>query len=315
MKVLLTGAFGRLGSEVARQLLDGGHSLRCADLDTPASRHIARAFDDVADIRFCDLTATQEFDDLLDGIDGVIHLAALLPPASETRADLARRLNVEVPQRLIQAIARSERPAHLVYPSSVSVFARTSDRPRPRRVDDPVQATDNYTRHKLEVEDMLGQQSFPWTILRVGVSVDSRTLSADRDTFRKLLNTQAQGPVEWVHPKDVALAMCRCLEVPESRGKTLLIGGGETCQVTQAEFMAASFEAMGLRYPEHVHGDDYFYMHWMDTSEAQSLLQFQRHDFSDYQAEMQQRLRRYRALIRPLRFALNPVLASLLRRI
>lgn len=315
MNVLLTGAFGRLGVEVAECILADGHALRCLDLDTPASRRAARPFEDRCDIHFRDLTTVHNFTPLLEGMDGVIHLAAMLPPASETHGDLARCLNVEVSRRLIDAMAASRNPAHLIFPSSVSVFARTPDHPRARRVDDPVQATDNYTSHKLEVEALLHEQTFPWSILRVGVSVDSRTLSADRATFRKLLSTAADGPVEWVHPKDVALAMSRCLEVPESRRKTLLIGGGANCQVTQAKFMGVAFEALGLRYPEQVHGDDYFYMHWMDTTEAQTLLQFQRHDFYDYQTEIQQRLRHVRTLLRPLRPVINSLLEPTLRHV
>lgn len=137
----------------------------------------------------------------------------------------------------------------------------------------------------------------------------------DRDTFRKLLNTAADGPVEWVHPRDVALAMCRCLEVPESRGQTLLIGGGPNCQVSQAKFMGTALRALGLHYPEEVHGDAYFYMHWMDCSEAQALLQYQRHDFADYEAEMAQRLRLARLLLMPIRWLANPLLAYAFRRI
>ncbi len=315
MKVLLTGAFGRLGEKVAEQLLARGHTVRCVDLDTPASRRVASAFDGRCEIRFGDLTAVEDFRDLLDGVEGVIHLAALLPPATETQVALAQRLNVEVTHRLIEAIASRNTPPHLIYPSSVSVFARTQDRPRPRRADDPVQATDNYTRHKLEIEELLKTRTFAWNILRVGVAVDSRTLSADRQTFRKLLNTAADGPVEWVHPKDVALAMCRCLEVPESRQRTLLIGGGPACQVTQARFLGVAFRALGLHYPEQVHGQDYFYMHWMDTRETEALLQYQRHDFSDYEKEMRARLRPYRRLLRPLRGIINPLLEPLLRRV
>ena len=315
MKILLTGAFGRLGAELAELILQRGHELRALDLDTPASRKLAAAFANRCEIEFCDLLAVDDFDRLLDGVDGVIHLAAMLPPDTEAKPDLARRLNVDVTKRLIAAIANCDQPPHLVYPSSVSVFARTQDRPRPRGLKDSVEATDHYTRHKLEIEELLQAQSFPWTILRVGVAVDSRTLSSDRETFRHLLETSADSPVEWVHPKDVALAMCRCLEVPEARNKTLLIGGGANCQITQAQFMGTAFRAMGLRYPEQVHGDRYFYTHWMDTDEAQSLLQFQRHDFADYESEMGQRLRTARTLLRPLRALVNPLLGPLLSRV
>lgn len=315
MKILLTGALGRLGSMVAEQALAMGHELRCFDLDTKANRRVAESFTSRCEIRFGDLLKIENYASLLDGMDGVIHLAALLPPHTDQYPEMAERINVEATDRLIQAIAAMTSPPHLVYPSSLSVFAQDQERLRPRRADDPVAATDNYTRHKLAVESLLKEADIPWTILRVGVSVDARTLSADRSTFRKLLHASASTPVEWVHPKDVALAMCRCLEVPESQGRILLIGGGKNCQVSHATFMGTSFRAMGLRYPEQVHGHDYFYMHWLDTEESQILLQYQQHDFSDYAAEMHARLRTVRALLWPLRPLINPLLGPLLQRV
>lgn len=315
MKIVLTGAFGRLGALVAEQALALGHELRCVDMETPATRKLARQFEAHCDIRFADLAATEDFSDLIGDARGVIHLAAMLPPATELHPALAERVNVGATTRLIEAIAAAEAPPHLIYPSSVSVFARTEDRMRPRHTDDPVQGTDNYTRHKLAVERLLQRQHFPWTILRVGASVDARTLSADRGTFRQLLGAPADTPVEWVHPQDVALAMCRCLEVPEARGRILLIGGGPKCQVTQAQFLGTIVRALGLRYPAAVHGDGYFYTHWMDTAASQALLQFQQHDLSDYEQEVAHRLRFARAALWPLRPLINPLLAPLFRRI
>jgi nucleoside-diphosphate-sugar epimerase len=150
-------------------------------------------------------------------------------------------------------------------------------------------------------------------VLRVGVSVDARTLATDRATFSKLLAVKADNPLEYVHPKDVALAMCQAVQKPGAANKVLLIGGGPSCQITQRKFMSAAFEALGLSLPESVHGQAAFYTHWMDTRESQEILHFQQHDFSGYQAEMRERLKLIRALLWPLRWLLQPLLAPLLR--
>lgn len=316
MKILLTGAFGRLGSMVGEVALARGHALVCHDLDTPASRRLAVGLAGRATVHFGDLsTDTVDLGQLLDGVDGVIHTAALLPPQTELHAELAERVNVGVTRRLVEAIGAMTEPPRLVFPSTLSVFAITDDRPRPRTIHDPVEATDNYTRHKLEVEALLQESDIPWCLLRVGVSVDARTLSTDRATFRSLLQTRADNPVHWVHPRDVALAMVRALEVEEAHGQTLLIGGDATCQVTQSTFLGTAARVLGLTWPDEAHGDDVYYTHWMDTSASQALLQFQQHPFAVYEQEMAAALRRAQPLVRPLRPLLNRALAPMLRRV
>lgn len=42
MKVLLTGAFGNLGTHTLRELLAQGHTVRCFDVATEANRRQAR---------------------------------------------------------------------------------------------------------------------------------------------------------------------------------------------------------------------------------------------------------------------------------
>ncbi|WP_223263469.1 NAD-dependent epimerase/dehydratase family protein [Rhodococcus sp. MTM3W5.2] len=44
MNLLLTGAFGNIGSHVLAELLARGHRVRCLALDTPEDRRRARGF-------------------------------------------------------------------------------------------------------------------------------------------------------------------------------------------------------------------------------------------------------------------------------
>ena len=97
--------------------------------------------------------------------------------------------------------------------------------------------------------------------------------------------------------------------------RTLLIGGGPRCQVTQSVFLGTALEAAGLRWSASHHGNDEYYTDWLDTDESQRLLDYQRHGFDDYRREMAQRLRWVRRLLWPLRPFLNPLLASFVRRL
>jgi len=196
-----------------------------------------------------------------------------------------------------------------VFPSSVTVFGYPV-LPVQKTVNDPVQASDNYTRHKITIENRLRDSTIPYTILRVGVSVDARTLAADTATLKKLLQVAPDNPLEYIHPVDVATAIANCIDNPAAIGKVLLLGGGDSCRITQHAFLGAALEAAGIALPRNLMGNDMYYTHWMDTRESNAILRFQRHSFADYKNEMRRRLRFVRPLVKPL----APIVRALLQR-
>lgn len=313
MKILITGAFGNLGLMCVEEALSLGLEVRCFDLDNPANRKKASLYSTRAEIILGDLRDKAIQTTIVQGVDAIIHNASVLPPVTENAPELAQRINVEACQQLIEQAALCPQKPVFVFPSSVTVFGLPQAGEQPRSAQDPVQATDNYTRHKLTIENFLKTCPLPWVVLRVGVSVDTRTLATDRKTFRQLLDVQPQNPFEYVHPKDVARAMCRATQTAEARGKILLIGGGPLCQVTQRDFLNTAFEALGIPLPLSAHGQSPFYTHWMDTAESQRILQFQRHTFADYQNEMAAKLKPFRYLLFPLRWLVRAILPPLLK--
>jgi nucleoside-diphosphate-sugar epimerase len=316
VKVLVTGAFGNLGQMVIRELERRGIAFRGTDLPSAGNRSAARPHEGRVELAWGDIRDAAWLARQVEDVDAVIHLAGLLPPITDDQPELAEAVNVTATRQLVEAMARSPRRPLLVYPSSLTVFGATQGRPPPRRTSDPVVATDAYTRHKLAVEALLAASSIRWVVFRVGVAVDSRTLSAEPSMLRKLLAVRADNRLEWVHPEDVALAMANAVQRADAvAGRVLLIGGGPRCQVTQSEFLGAAIAAAGLRWSERYHGRDEYYTDWLDTSESQRLLDYQRHGFDDYRAEMGRRLRWARRLLWPLRPLVNPLLGAFARRL
>ena len=222
-------------------------------------------------------------------------------------------MNVEGTRSLISC-AEVENPSmRFVFPSSVTVFGLPSLGENPRTALDSVVPTDNYTYHKLICETMLKESQLEWCVLRVGVSVDSRTLSTDWATFKQLLQVRADNPLEYVHPKDVAFAMCQALIAGEASKKVLLIGGGRDCQVTQKHFLGVAMNACGLTLDPEVFGQELFYTHWMNTEESQRILQYQTHYFSDYTNEMQVALKKVRVLLTPFRPIVNMLFNNVMK--
>lgn len=298
--VLVTGAFGNLGQMVLAELKQRGHRILAMDLDNPANRKAAERLKPLYDeLAWGDLR-TVDFKPLLQGCIAVIHLAAILPPVTERAPELAHDINVKATLRLIAEIEGRIIKPLLVYPSSVTVFGFPEPATRLMQSTDAVEPTDHYTRHKVEIEQSLAASSIPWTVLRVGVSVDSRTLSTELSMVRKLFQVLPDNPLEYVHPCDVATAMANAINNPRAIGKVLLLGGGGDCRVTQHQFLSAAINALGIELPRDMLGSARYYTSWMDTAETQDILQFQNHRFADYQQDMQQRLRWLRLFTAPL---------------
>ena len=87
MQVLVTGAFGNIGSSAVAQLRGQGHQVRSFDVPSKANLRRARGATNVvwADIR--DEDAVQR---AVRGQDVVVHLAGLIPPQVAEDPETAR---------------------------------------------------------------------------------------------------------------------------------------------------------------------------------------------------------------------------------
>ncbi|MGM0576182.1 MAG: NAD-dependent epimerase/dehydratase family protein [Myxococcota bacterium] len=307
---LLTGAFGNLGQVCLEHLVVHGHDVVCTDAPTRANRRTARRLGWGGRTVWADVTDTEALARVVGESSGILHLAGVLPPGSEAEPGLARRVNVGATAGLVDLASRHSDPPVFVYPSSVTVFGHQQDRPGPRTADDPVEATDHYTSHKLACEAVLRGSPLPWVVARVGVSVDARTTRTDAGTMRRLLGVSPDNRLEWVHPRDVATALVNALRTPEAWRRVLLVGGGPACRVSHARFLQAAFGAAGIHLPPDLLGADAYYTDWMDTAESQRLLCYQHHTFEDYERELRARLRLLRPFLRPL----SPLVVAGLRR-
>ncbi len=303
MRVLVTGAFGRLGQEALRRSLEEGHSVIAFDVPNRRNRREARRFRDAVTTVWGDIREAKDVEPCVAECDAIIHDAAILAPATEKHPQLAHEVNVGGTRNLLAAMRVRERPPVLVFASSLSVCGPRAPGGPPLTSADPAFGTDVYTSNKAECEGLLQSSGLPHVILRIGVSVGTKTAAGDLspDVFRVLFGIDPRTRLEWVHPEDVALAQVRALETPEAWGKILMIGGGEGCRLTFGELYGAMFEAAGLgRFPEEAYGTDVYYCDWLDTTESQALLRYQRHRFDDLVEELRRKSRFTRPLVRPV---------------
>jgi nucleoside-diphosphate-sugar epimerase len=306
LKVLVTGAFGNIGFSAVHELLKQGHTVRCFDLNTKVNEKKARQLAGTAEIVWGDIRQAEQVAALVRDQEVIVHLAAILPPDVDERLELAEAVNVGGLRHVLEAAQQQVHPPKILFSSSLDVFGFTQDQPPPRKVTDPVQATDAYTRHKLQGEEMVRNSGLTWAIYRFA---DVPPLAARKPhpiMYRIPLNTR----FDMLHTSDAGLAIANGIAKKELWGRVWLIGGGPRCQVYYRDYLERMLEAMGIgTLPEEAFGHDPYCTDWLDAEESERLLRYQRHSFEEIISDLKQ----YAAPGGPTRLIM-PVIRPLARR-
>ncbi|MCK5316549.1 MAG: NAD(P)-dependent oxidoreductase [Anaerolineales bacterium] len=305
MNVLLTGAFGNIGQSALDALLKRGHQVRCFDLKTKANERAARSYVQRAQIIWGDLRRTEDLMGALRDIQIVVHLAFVIPSlsatgvSSETDPEWAREINVGGMKKLLDVMKQQPQPPKILFSSSLHIYGKTQHLPPPRTVFETPHPIEHYAKHKVECEEMIQRSGLTWTIFRLGASLPIRLLM-DPAMFDVPLNNR----IEFVHRRDVGIAIANGLETDEIWGKVWHIGGGPNCQLYQRELVEGVLEAVGVgMLPEGAFTDEPYPTDWLETAESQRLLNFQRRTLSDYIEDVKKSIgfrRFFIRLFRPL---------------
>jgi nucleoside-diphosphate-sugar epimerase len=315
--VLVTGAFGLVGSETVRQLMVEGPHVVATDLDVPANRKAAESMPST-EVRWADLTDPDAVSALLQAVSptAIIHLAAIIPPVCYARPDLARRVNVDATRLLLDAAAALPNPPRFVLASSVAAYGARN----PHRISDvltadtPLRPSDIYGSHKVEAEKSVRASTLEWVVLRLGgVLTAEPQLGVALDTLYFEASLPIDGRIQTVDVRDVARAFIAATTAPVV-GETLLIGGDDSHRLVQGDIGPSMAAAMGMvgGIPSgrkgNPHNDaQWFGTDWMDTTRSAETLDFQRISWPQLLAETAARMgwRRHPArVIAPLARAL-----------
>ena len=302
MKVLVTGALGNIGSHTVGALLEERHAVVAFDLESPRARKLADRLDERVHVRWGDVTDAPSMRAALDGVDAVVHLAAILTP--ERAPELARRVNVDATRSMIAQMEASPTARRLVYASSQGIFGDVQDREPPLRADTPVSPTDEYGRHKVACEEAIRASRLRWSILRLGAAPPIRLTGWSHDPTI-LFEFSPDARFEFVHPADAGMAFARAVACEETIGRILYVGGGAKCRTTHREFCNELMNAMGIgALPAEAFVRTTvrrFFGDWLDTEESQRLLRYQTRGLSEVKADMRKDLGAIVPLVRLLR--------------
>ncbi len=303
MNVLVTGAFGNIGTSTVHALLAKGHRVRCFDVRTPANLRAARQLGSRVDLAWGDLRCPEDLEAAVRNQEVVIHLAFIVPKLSATGFESedhpawAEEVNVGGTRNLLGAMQRQPLPPRIVFASSYHIYGRTQHQPPPRTSVDPVQPIEHYACHKVACETMVRESGLKWAILRLAASLPL-AMRMDPGMFDVPLDNR----MEYVHTRDAGLAFARAATSSEVWGKVLLIGGGPRCQYLYRDIMTRVLDAMGVgALPEEAFASVPFPTDWLDTVESERLLCYQQRTLDDYVCDMRVRLGWRVALVRAFR--------------
>jgi D-erythronate 2-dehydrogenase len=294
--VLVTGAFGLVGTATVKALAWAGYRVVATDLDIPANHAARHRLPPGVEVRWADLTDDALVQGLLSETEreAIIHLAAVIPPSIYRHPNLAFKVNVEATANLVKAAQGVRKPPRFIQASSNAVYGARNPflTDELLTVDTPTRPSDLYGAHKLAAEQCIRASALDWVVLRLAgvISVSSRA-NYDLDSLYFGTALPTDGRVHAVDVRDVASALTAAVSA-DVIGETLLIGGDESLHLRQGALAPALAAAAGLvgALPGGLPGnpqssDDWFATDWMDTTRAQHALSFQHHSWPGMLAE------------------------------
>lgn len=139
--ILVTGAFGQIGKRCAQILLERGRTVIAVDLRNDKTVAVEQELSASAPTgtlvpAYVDLTNTEAVRELIATHQpgAIVHLAALLSPASYRNPALARKVNVGGTENLLAAAAELPHPPLFLLGSSAAVYGSRNPFRYPERI-------------------------------------------------------------------------------------------------------------------------------------------------------------------------------------
>lgn len=290
-----------MGRVVIARLRDAGMSVRAFDL--PAVDFSGLEGQPGVEVARGDITRPEDLRRAVDGVDAVVHLAAILPPGAERNPALTFRVNVEGTRALIAAVESQSPKARFVFSSSVSVYGDTSRMSDTSHtsgaggassggagvsIDHPIAPDDTYARSKAESEKVVRESATDWVVLRIsGVAVP---VFQEPPAAWPFLADQR---VEFVHRDDAVSAVAAAVTAPAStRRRVYNIAGGSSWRMKGSGYASDYLEIVGIDRAEAVYQPHAGHFDWYDTAPSQAALRYQNTRYDVYLAQIRDEVRR-----------------------
>ena len=284
--VLVTGGAGSMGRLVCHRLASKGHTIRAFDLETA---NFERLPDGVSALTG-DLTSKTSLVSAIDNIDVVVHLAAILPPVADQQIELARLVNVQGTETLIEVMQSNNPTARLVFSSSVSVYGKPT-------TDDEVTTSmrynpdDNYAKTKSESEQLILNSDIDSCVLRIsGVSVPVFQEPPEAWPF---LPDQK---IEFIHRDDAVTAITSAVTAELTDATRVInVSGGDTWRMQGSQYVTDYFKMIEVDPDQAVYQSSEGHFAWYSDEGGNNALKYQNNSYLDYLEQLQSDINRLMA--------------------
>lgn len=252
-RVLVTGATGAVGPRVVASLVEAGCRIRTLSLDSPPQG----VWPGEIETRIGDVTDRAAVDAAMQGIDVVVHLAALLhivnpPPSLQPQYE---RINVGGTAAVVEA-ARQAGVGRVVFFSTIAVYGDSGGGLLTE--DSPARPDSLYARTKLAAEGIVlaakrADGRSLGTVLRLGAVYGARI----QGNYRRLLLSLARGrfvPIgsganrrTLLYDRDAGRAAALAALHPDAAGRIFNVTDGGIH--TMDEIIGTLCDALGRRPP------------------------------------------------------------------
>jgi nucleoside-diphosphate-sugar epimerase len=287
-RVLLTGAFGNVGSATLEELLNKGYEVTAFDLNNRRNRNTAHKYRKRIEIIWGDLRRKEDLIPAIKEKDAIIHVAGIIPPIADVRPKLTEQVNVGGTENIVTVIKEYSPHTKLIFTSSISVYGDRVRNPFIKKTDPfTPNIGDAYANSKIKAEKIIEESGIRYAIFRLAAIIPT-TFTLDPLMFHYPLKTS----FETCHPSDVGLALTNAVENDEIQNGAYLIGGGEKCRKSYKEFMSDVLEIIGLGrnlLPPEAFATEGAHCGYLDTEESQRKLKYQRYSLIDFYRTVKKR--------------------------
>ncbi len=305
MKIAMTGASGNMGREALKQTLELAEVEFVRLLLTHKKKNIKLAKElkktygarvrfvmgTVADPAVCRA--------LIKGVDYVVHMAAVIPPASDASHAASEECNRRGAVALIDAVKAQDPQPKYIHISTVALYGNRNEKHPFGRVGDPlvVSPFDRYAMDKLYGERYCLDAGLDcWAVLRQTAMLHPNMMK-DNISDGLMFHTALNAPLEWVSSRDSGLLIKRILErdakgeVPGFWKKIYNIGAGFGGRETGYDTFNDGFAIIGgsaekFFKPNWMASRNFHGMWFSDGDELEKLFSYQRDTATGYWKEI-----------------------------
>ncbi len=305
MKIAMTGTSGQMGREALKQSLELPEVEWVRILLTKKKRNdkLAKALQKKYGARIQivrgQLSERSVCDALVKDAEIVVHMAAVIPPASDNFPERSEECNRVGTCTLIDAVKACKVQPKYIHISTVALYGNRNEKHPFGRVGDPllVSPFDRYAMDKLYAERYCLDAELKCFVVLRQTAMLHPDMMKNNLSDGLMFHTPLNAPLEWVSSRDSGFLIRRILE-RESKGELggfwnniYNIGAGKKGRCTGYDTFNDGFAIIGgttekFFYPNELAPRNFHGLWFYDAEELEALFSFQRDGVKEYWKEI-----------------------------